>query len=281
MTAGPDEEYVEARRVLLDALSALGGHREAIVVVGAQAIYLRAGEGELPISAFTTDADLTLDPSRLEDEPDLEAALRDAGFEHVERNGAAEPGAWQVDGSVREISVKVPLDLIVPGGASRGRRGARLGVHGKRAARRSSGLEPALIDNEPISIAALDDVDPRSFTVRVAGLPALLVAKCHKIADRIDEGGRDRTSNKDASDVIRILQACPPGPMGATLSRLSGHPMAGPSTLTGIAYFQALFARRNGEGIRMATAALGPAMPEARVRALCLAYSERLARYLG
>jgi hypothetical protein len=34
-----DELYVLARRVLLDALDALGPHRDAIVVVGAQAVY--------------------------------------------------------------------------------------------------------------------------------------------------------------------------------------------------------------------------------------------------
>lgn len=42
-----DPEYVEARRVLLDALEALGPHRKAVVLVGAQAIYLRVGEGNL------------------------------------------------------------------------------------------------------------------------------------------------------------------------------------------------------------------------------------------
>jgi hypothetical protein len=34
-------EYVEARRVLLDALEALGAQRRAVVLVGAQAIYHR------------------------------------------------------------------------------------------------------------------------------------------------------------------------------------------------------------------------------------------------
>lgn len=39
----PDPEYVAARRVLLDALDALGTHRKAVVLVGAQAIYLQVG----------------------------------------------------------------------------------------------------------------------------------------------------------------------------------------------------------------------------------------------
>lgn len=36
-----DEPYTMAREVLLDALTALGDHRSSIVLVGAQAIYLR------------------------------------------------------------------------------------------------------------------------------------------------------------------------------------------------------------------------------------------------
>src|SRR6187401_2744009 len=38
----PAPEYVLARRVLLDALQALGSQRDAVVLVGAQAIYLEA-----------------------------------------------------------------------------------------------------------------------------------------------------------------------------------------------------------------------------------------------
>ena len=33
-------EYVEARRVLLDALQALGDHLSSFILVGAQAVYL-------------------------------------------------------------------------------------------------------------------------------------------------------------------------------------------------------------------------------------------------
>lgn len=45
-----DELYVMARRVLLDAIDALGHHRDAIVLVGAQAVYLddvARGSGQL------------------------------------------------------------------------------------------------------------------------------------------------------------------------------------------------------------------------------------------
>ncbi len=56
-------EYVEARRVLLDALVALQPHIGAIVLVGAQAVYLRTA-GRLPTyQPFTTDSDLVVDPN--------------------------------------------------------------------------------------------------------------------------------------------------------------------------------------------------------------------------
>jgi hypothetical protein len=50
----------------------------------------------------------------------------------------------------------IPIDLIVPEGAATGggRRGARLGLHGNRAARRAVGLEAALVDHAPKGIPA-------------------------------------------------------------------------------------------------------------------------------
>lgn len=275
--ADPDPEYVAARRVLLDALDALDEHRSAIVVAGAQAIYLRAGAAVLPIADLTTDADLALDPALLSPAPDLETMLKRGGFEHVEQGGAFEPGSWQTRETLRGKEVKIPLDLIVPAGvAEGGRRSAELGPHGRRAARRSAGLEAALLDNELMAIAALDPADGRCTKARVAGLPALLIAKSYKIFDRIEAGVEDRTYDKDASDVIRIMQSLAPAPMAAALAQLRGNSAAGASTELGIAHFEALFGRRNGEGIAMAIRALQQAMPDDRVRAICLAYAGEL-----
>lgn len=75
-----DELYVLSRRVLLDALDALGSHRNAIVLVGAQAVYLRVGEADLAVAPFTTDGDLAIDPAILTGIPPLENALIEAGF---------------------------------------------------------------------------------------------------------------------------------------------------------------------------------------------------------
>ena len=62
-----DELYVIARQVLLDALEALGPHRDATILVGAQAIYLHTGDAELAVAEYTTDADLALDPDLLDE----------------------------------------------------------------------------------------------------------------------------------------------------------------------------------------------------------------------
>lgn len=41
--SGADDLLVKAREALLDALKALSAHRDAIVLVGAQAVYLYTG----------------------------------------------------------------------------------------------------------------------------------------------------------------------------------------------------------------------------------------------
>jgi len=48
-------EYVVARRVLLDALEALGGHCDALILVGAQAVYLHTGAASFAVAEHTTD----------------------------------------------------------------------------------------------------------------------------------------------------------------------------------------------------------------------------------
>jgi hypothetical protein len=87
MSGAPDRQYVVARSVLLDALDALGAQRQAVILVGAQAVYLHTGAVELAVAAFTTDADLTLDPALLQPVPEIEAAMTAAGFFRGNRVG--------------------------------------------------------------------------------------------------------------------------------------------------------------------------------------------------
>jgi hypothetical protein len=276
-------EYVAARRVLLDALEALRPHEAAVVLAGAQAVYLRTGPGSLPIAEFTTDGDLAIDPRRLAEAPPLAGLMEAAGFELTELQGSPEPGIWQKEVSVEGLAITVPVDLIVPTEMAPpgGTRGARLPGHGKRAARKTSGLEAALVDNNIRTVAALDPEDDRTARLRVAGVAALLVAKTHKIADRIESGRSDRLVDKDASDILRLMQSGPPEAAASTLRTLLEDPVSAASARFAAERFRGLFGNRAGVGIEMASRALRGAMPEERVRAICMAYTEALYRRLG
>ncbi len=226
MTAMPPPEYVLARSVLLDALEALDRHLDALVLVGAQAVYFHTDNAELIVVPTTTDADLALFPAKLLDEPLLEDALRAAGFELV-----ANPGAWRG-------RFGVAVDLMVPEALSGGssRRSARLPIHGNRAARRTTGLEPALVDNGVHEIVAFDAADPRTVRLRVAGPAALLVAKVTKIEERREKTARHQP--KDGLDVLRLLQATPTQAMAQRLGDLARDPLAGAVTTAALEALQ-------------------------------------------
>jgi hypothetical protein len=60
---------VAARRVLLDALVALERHRDSLVLVGAQAIYLYTGDADVALATTTSDSDIALIPARWRPSP--------------------------------------------------------------------------------------------------------------------------------------------------------------------------------------------------------------------
>jgi hypothetical protein len=273
-----DPTYVEARRVLLDALTALAPQGSAVIVAGAQAIYLRTGDADLAIAPYTTDADLTIDPSGLVDEPALDSAMRSAGFDLSVADGHVEPGVWITSATVDGRSVLIPVDLIVPEGVASGggRRGARLGVHGKVAARRAVGLECALIDHATMAVSALDPGDGRSLDAEVAGPAALLVAKAHKLHDRIASGKATRIDEKDAGDVVRLMRATAPNDVAATLARVASNDIAGPVARSALEYVDELFGRRGRRGIEMAARNLRGGLPEAQIETLCVSYTRTL-----
>jgi hypothetical protein len=279
--AASDPLYVAARGVLLDALFALAPHGKAVIVVGAQAIYLRTGDADLAIAPYTTDGDLALNPTLLGDDPLLDQAMRAANFTPMKRpQGHDEPGIWVEPVEVGGETVLIPVDLIVPRGAAHpgGRRGARLETHGNSAARSAVGLEAALIDHSPMIIGALDPIDARTIEVEVAGMAALLVAKAHKIHDRVTSGREDRLDDKDAADVVRIMQTTVPSETGGTLSDLLVDPLAGDATNTAVAYLTELFGRRGQSGIQMAARAMQLAMDPDTVEVICTSYIAALTR---
>lgn len=278
-----DPEYVEARRVLLDALEALAPHAPALVIAGAQAVYLRVGDGDLAVAPYTTDADIAVDPESLAPDPTIEAAMNAAGFELSLQGGHIEPGIWVAEAIINDQKLLIPVDLIVPEGFAPpgGRRGARLGPHGNKAARRAVGLEASIVDNSPMTVSALAPADGRSVTVAVAGVPALMVAKAHKLHDRVGRGRPDRLDDKDAGDVFRMMQRAPAKAVGATLAGLCEHPVAGSPTAAAVGYIDELFGRRGRPGIEMAARSFGGAIPPARVEAVSVAYTAALSDVLG
>ena len=227
-----DDAYVAARRVLLDALEALGEHAKNVIVIGAQAIYLRTGASDTALAPFTTDADLVVAPGDLADEPRLEEAMRQAGF----RLDAAkrQPGAW--------LSAEgIPVDLMVPEAlAGRGgRRSGRIPPHANNATRRALGLEAAIVDFAAMEVAGLGG-DLRTRQANVAGTAALLVAKLHKLGER--EGTPDRLFPKDAHDVYRLLSSADAASLGGRLRELLGSPLAAAATTEALRYLDVLFA---------------------------------------
>jgi hypothetical protein len=269
----PDPEYVLARRVLLDALQALGEQRSAVVLVGAQAIYLHTGDADLAVAPYTTDGDVAIDPSRLRNDPKLAEALGGAGFYADTRH----VGTWIMSRSLEGRAVEVKIDLMVPeavGGP--GRRGARLGPHGNRAARKARGLEATLVDQQRRTIEALEDEDERAFEVAVAGPAALLVAKLHKIAERVDTPGR--REDKDALDILRLLQAVPTEVIADGVRTLLGEEISADVTEEALSFLRYPFSEPSRPGCQMAARAAAPLEPEDTIAESCTFLTQDLLR---
>lgn len=243
-----DPLYVVARAALLDALDAIGEQRDAVVLVGAQAIYLHTGDADIAVPAFTTDGDLAIEPARLKAEPKLAEAMLRAHF----RLGT-QPGSWLCERTVRGVATTIPVDLMVPEAvAGAGRRAARLGDHGDRVGRRARGLEGALVEHRSLRLGSLDPDDQRAFDIRVAGPSALLVAKLHKLAERNQEPEAKRLKDKDALDVLRILRAIPTNALAEGLERLRTDSLSGEVTQEAIAHLGTLFGSVSAAGTEMA-----------------------------
>jgi len=274
-----DELYVLARQVLLDALEALGPHREACVLVGAQAVYLRVGDADLAVAPFTTDGDLVIDPRRLSGVPPVERGLTAAGFA---LRGGASVGIWVTRRNTStHADVEVEVDLLVPETVSPapGRRAARLPGHEPHAARSARGLEGALFDAELMRVAEFANSGARGFDLRVAGPAALLVSKLHKISDRIRS---PRSSDKDAYDVLRLLRGTTAADMAARLRQLRSEHISALVTEEAMTALGDLFGQPNSIGSQMAVrAARGLANPD-EVAASCVALAkDLLARVRG
>jgi hypothetical protein len=245
MSGEAEPAYILARKVLLDALDALSAHRDALILVGAQAIYMHTGESDFALAPFTTDADLAINPTALQPNPKLVEALTGAGF----FSSPDSIGIWT------SAAESVNTDLLVPEAvAGKGSRSADLGGHGNRVARRVQGLEPALVDNAWMRIDALERTDKRVHQIRVAGPAALLIAKLHKVYERKDKPAR--LDSKDAFDIHRLLQATQTADLVSAVRSLSTNDISHQSAVLGMRYLQELFSTESALGAQLAAQAV-------------------------
>jgi hypothetical protein len=230
---GDAETLVAARSALLDAWEALADQRDALVLIGAQAIYLHTGAAPVALAEATKDTDLAVDPRVLNDHPLLEQAMQRAGFHRNLTD--PQPGSWL---SPRGI----PVDLMVPAALAGegGRRGGRIPPHSRHATRRTPGLEAAVVEHAPMTVTSLDLNDTRSAEIEVAGSAALLVAKLHKLGER--RTTPERLLDKDAHDIYRLLVAADTDTLSTAFAKLQADELAGSVTDEAIAHLEQLFA---------------------------------------
>ena len=269
MAYSVDAAYVTARKALLDVLDVLGPHRESVILVGAQAIYVHTGEAEFAVSPFTYDADLAINPRELADDPKLVELMQKAGFSLTDQ-----PGLYKRTVDSARIDLLVPAAL---GGS--GRRGARLGLQGNKAAMKVRGLEGALVDHSPARIESLDENDDRVHTVNVAGPAALLVSKVLKVAERA-QAAQQRQDDKDAFDVFRLLRAVQTAQLTVGLNRLLIDDLSSAITAEAVEAFETLFGRPTSFGVQMVVSHIRGLEPEDTISASCVALSQDLVRSL-
>lgn len=239
---GVDNLIAEARAALLDAVAALEAHKDSVILIGAQAIYLRTGSATFALAEATKDSDLAIDPRKLGEDPRLEEAMTDAGF--ILNPVSRQPGAWVSPNGI-------PVDLMVPEhlAGSGSRRGVRIPPLAKHSARRAVGIEAAIIDQSPMTVGSLDG-DGRSAIINVAGPSALLVAKLHKLGERV--GNPDRLNDKDAHDTYRLLVATEAPDLAETVRRLLTDELSQEVTAQALAYLEQLFVSPDALGSTMA-----------------------------
>lgn len=239
---GADNLIVEARTALLDAIAALEAHKASVILIGAQAIYLRTGNATFALAEATKDSDIAIDTRKLGEDPLLEEAMTSAGF--ILNPVSQQPGAWMSPNGI-------PVDLMVPehlAGAG-SRRGVRIPPHSKHSARRAAGLEAALIDQSPMAVDSLNG-DGRTAVINVAGSAALLVAKLHKLGERVDSP--NRLNDKDAHDIYRLLVATETHDLAETMQRLHADEISQEATTQALNYLDQLFTSADALGATMA-----------------------------
>lgn len=100
-----------------------------------------------------------------------------------------------------------------------------------------------------MSVESLDD-DGRSAVINVAGPAALLVAKLHKLGERV--ATPDRLNDKEAHDIYRLLVATETADLATTVRSLEADEVSKDVTAQALVYLEQLFASPQALGSTMA-----------------------------
>ncbi|MFY9714172.1 MAG: hypothetical protein WAK00_11920 [Microbacterium sp.] len=212
-----DPEIVRSRRLLIDVITALSEHHEALTVLGAHGVIeMTQGVPDVPPDDSTRDGDLGVTPSLLMPLPRLGKVMESLGFE---QEYGDRPGIWSpVSQRHLNIHQRDTVDLIAPfavsypEGTKKPRRGARVGDHGKNSVSATPGTELTTIDRRLVELRSFDDRP--GVQAYVAAPAALLCAKAYKLHDRMDAAELARNSErlrpKDFADVYRLMLAIEP-----------------------------------------------------------------------
>lgn len=115
----------------------------------------------------------------------------------------------------------------------------RMPPHAKNAARRTLGLEASIVDNAWMTVESLNG-DGRSVEVKVAGPAALVVAKLHKVGERLTDPSR--LNAKDAHDLFRLLVVSDTDELASTFRILLADDLAKDVTRQAVSHLRELFA---------------------------------------
>ena len=99
-------------------------------------------------------------------------------------------------------------------------------------------------------ISSLVSDEDRSCILKVAGPAALLVAKVHKIGERLEDpaGHRQEQLPKDAFDIYRLLSAIDTAELAEEFGLLRSHRISSSVTSEALSKFRSLFGSRSGIG---------------------------------
>lgn len=244
--SGRERAAREVLHLAIAALDALGMRN--FVLVGAQAVYLRAPHPLPNLAPYTYDADVLADV-RFVRRAEVYDRLISGGFELRSRM----PGLYKLASEPKGSGYE--LDILVP------ERGmpmdeADYAGDGLRAVNPQPGLEICVLDNSPFTLQGLSDADPGP-TLRVANVTALVIAKSFKIGERFGQGPEAfEEVGKDVGDIFRLLSSGSADEYAKAIRALGPDAYLHETVATGVGYLERLCSR-GGEGVDLLGRMLG------------------------